>query len=156
MLTVVLMQLVGIVLMAFLPERAFALFSSITVFMLVFSWVAELISEYRFRSIKRREGKEDELTFKLPLYPYSNFYALAFLGLVMVMMAVMPEYRISYLVTIPWMILLAVLFVLQCKNRNRQTELDSDKNTENLAPAVEDTDPDGTLSGEGHEAMADS
>ena len=155
-LTVVLMQLVGIALMAVLPERAFALFSSITVFMLVFSWVAELVSEYHFRSIKRREGKEDELTFKLPLYPFSNFYALAFMGLVMIMMAIMPEYRISYLVTIPWMILLAVLFVLQRRSSNKQTGTTSDEDLVNPAPTNGEADLDATLSGEGHEAMADS
>ena len=155
-LTVVLMQLVGIALMAVLPERAFALFSSITVFMLVFSWVAELVSEHHFRSIKRREGKEDELTFKLPLYPFSNFYALAFMGLVMIMMAIMPEYRISYLVTIPWMILLAVLFVLQRRSANKQTGTTSDEDLDNPGPSIGEADLDTTLSGEGHEAMADS
>ncbi|PXY88209.1 hypothetical protein DKK74_06155 [Bifidobacterium asteroides] len=124
--------------------------------MLVFSWVAELVSEYHFRSIKRREGKEDELTFKLPLYPFSNFYALAFMGLVMIMMAIMPEYRISYLVTIPWMILLAVLFVLQRRSSNKQTETTSDEDLVNPAPTNGEADLDATLSGEGHEAMADS
>ncbi|BDR53339.1 aromatic amino acid transporter AroP [Bombiscardovia nodaiensis] len=116
-ITVVLMQGIGIVLMAVLPARAFSIFSSITVFMLVLSWVSELLAHLRFRKIRRDEGRESELTFKQPFYPFADYFALIIMGLVMIMMAIMPAYRVSYLVTIPWMILLFVIYQVQQKKK---------------------------------------
>ncbi|MBT1162598.1 MULTISPECIES: amino acid permease [Bifidobacterium] len=113
-------QILGVLLMMVLPERAFELCSAIVVFMLVFGWVCELLSELHFRTIKRREGKEDELTFKMPWWPYSNIFALAFMALILVMMAIMPAYRITYLVTVPWMLMLFVVYRVQERSRAKR------------------------------------
>lgn len=116
-------QVLGVLLMMVLPERAFELCSAIVVFMLVFGWVCELLSELRFRMIKRREGKEDELSFKMPWWPYSSIFALAFMALILVMMAIMPAYRITYLVTVPWMLMLFVVYRVQERSRAKRAVL---------------------------------
>lgn len=124
-LTVCAGYLLGVILTVVLPEQVFELCSAVVVFMVVLGWVSELLSEPRFRSMRRREGTEEQLVYKMPWWPYSSIFALGFMALLLIMMAVIPTYRVTYLVTIPWMILLFVIYRITEKRRNKTLARDA-------------------------------
>lgn len=129
-LTTCIGYLLGVALMAVLPEQVFDLCSAVVVFMLVLGWVSELLAELHFRAIRRREGTEDQLSFKMPWWPYSSFFALAFMALVMVMMAIMPAYRVTYFVTIPWMLILFTAYqVIEHRKKTKAGKAGKTKGT---------------------------
>lgn len=124
-LTVCAGYLLGVILTVVLPEQVFELCSAVVVFMVVLGWVSELLSELRFRSMRRREGTEEQLVYKMPWWPYSSIFALGFMALLLIMMAVIPTDRVPYLVTIPWMILLFVIYRITEKRRNKTLARDA-------------------------------
>ncbi len=98
----------GVVLNYIMPEQAFELFSSVTVFALVCAWASIVISHLQFRKVRIQNGQEDKLSYKMPFYPYSNYIALAFVAAVMVCIAILPDMRMSLAVSGVWV---AVVFV---------------------------------------------
>ena len=67
------------------------------------AWFVILMAEYKFRKNNPEIMKDHP--FKLPLYPYSNFFAFAVLVLIVIFMFVNDETRIS--VTVGALVLLA-------------------------------------------------
>ena len=60
---------------------------------------------------KSLSGTERErLAFRMPFYPYGSWLALAFLALVIVLMAYFPDTRVALLVGPLWLVLLTALF----------------------------------------------
>ncbi|MBN3785370.1 amino acid permease [Burkholderia sp. Ac-20353] len=98
----------GVLLNYIMPEQAFELFSSVTVFALVCAWGSIVISHLKFRKLKIRQGDADKLSYKMPFYPYSNYLALVFVAAVLVCIAILPDMRMSLVVSTAWV---AVVFV---------------------------------------------
>jgi AAT family amino acid transporter len=98
----------GVLLNYIMPEQAFELFSSVTVFALVCAWGSIVISHLRFRKMKTSNGEDGHLSYKMPFYPYSNYLALLFVGAVLVGIAILPDMRMSLLVSAVWV---AVVFM---------------------------------------------
>ena len=68
-----------------------------------------LLSQMKFR--KSLSGTErDRLAFRMPFYPYSSWLALAFLALVIGLMAYFPDTQVALLVGPLWLVLLTALF----------------------------------------------
>ncbi len=99
---------VGVILNYVMPERAFELCSSVTVFALVCAWGSIVISHLNFRKIRIRSGQESSIAYKMPFYPYSNYIALAFIAAVLVCIAILPDMRMSLVVSAVWV---AVVYV---------------------------------------------
>ncbi|MBD5431890.1 MAG: amino acid permease [Lactobacillus sp.] len=59
-------------------------------------WFVILLAELRFR--KNNEKELEKHPFKLPLYPYSNYFAFAMLILIVIFMFINPDTRISVIV----------------------------------------------------------
>ena len=116
-LMVVAVQLVGVVANMIVPEKAFSYFSSLVVFGLVSGWVCELLCQYRFRKLKIKNHQDDQLTFKMPWWPFSSYFALGFMALVMVMMALMPDYRVTYYVAPIWILILYIAYRIHNKRK---------------------------------------
>lgn len=57
------------------------------------AWFVILLAEYQFR--KNNPELMKDHPFKLPLYPYSNFFALIMLTVIVIFMFINPETRIS-------------------------------------------------------------
>jgi amino acid transporter, AAT family len=98
----------GVILNYVMPEQAFELFSSVTVFALVCAWGSIVISHLNFRRIRIRNAQEAAIAYKMPFYPYSNYIALAFIAAVMVCIAILPDMRMSLVVSGVWV---AVVYV---------------------------------------------
>ncbi|HKR43108.1 MAG TPA: amino acid permease [Paraburkholderia sp.] len=100
----------GVLLNYIMPEQAFELFSSVTVFALVCAWGSIVISHMGFRKSKMRKGEESQITYKMPFYPYSNYIALAFLAAVLTGIAILPDMRISLVVSAVWVFVVFVAY----------------------------------------------
>jgi len=98
----------GVLLNYIMPEQAFELFSSVTVFGLICTWTSILVSHLKFRKIRIQNGQAANITYKMPFYPYGNYIALAFMAAVMICIAILPDMRVSLIVSGAWV---AVVFV---------------------------------------------
>ncbi|SPA52225.1 amino acid permease [Cupriavidus taiwanensis] len=98
----------GVLLNYLMSEKAFELFSSITVFALVCAWTSIVVSHLRFRKLKMQAGQAHSLSYKMPFFPYGNYIALAFIAAVLVCIAILPDMRMSLMVSAAWV---AIVFV---------------------------------------------
>ncbi len=106
--------LLGVILNALLPIIAP---SAGNVFVLVYSssvlpgmvpWFVILVSETRFRKV--HAAKMGAHPFKMPFAPYSNYLTLAFLVLTLAFMALNPETRVSLLVGVIYLGIMAAVY----------------------------------------------
>ncbi|WP_322094315.1 amino acid permease [Paraburkholderia bannensis] len=100
----------GVLLNYFMPEQAFELFSSVTVFALVCAWGSIVISHLRFRKLRVRAGTDGQIAYRMPFYPYSNYLALAFVAAVLVGIALLPDMRMSLVVSAVWVFVVYVAY----------------------------------------------
>jgi amino acid transporter, AAT family len=87
--------LFGVLLNYLVPAKVFVWVTSIATFAAIWTWTVILLSQMKFR--KSLSGTErDRLAFRMPFYPYSSWLALAFLALVIVLMAYFPDTQVAF------------------------------------------------------------
>jgi amino acid transporter, AAT family len=101
--------LVGVVLNYLVPEKVFVWVTSISTFGAIWTWSVILISQLKFRKGLSEEEKA-KLKFKMPLYPFGSYIALAILIFVVGIMAYFPDTRIALIVGPCWLILLTAIY----------------------------------------------
>ena len=75
------------------------------------AWFVILIAELRFR--KKNPDLMKNHPFKLPLYPYSNYFALIMLVVIVIFMFINPETQISVAVGAIVLIVAALVYVVK-------------------------------------------
>ena len=75
------------------------------------AWFVILLAELRFR--KNNPDLMENHPFKLPLYPYSNYFALIMLVIIVVFMFINPETRVSVSVGAGVLILATVVYYIR-------------------------------------------
>lgn len=112
-MTVVIMCLalgVGAVLNALIPEDVFAVIASLATFATVWVWLMILLSHVAMRrEIARNKWAESE--FRMPLWPLGSWLAIAFMGLVVTVLAFHEDTRGSLLVGVAWLVILTLAYV---------------------------------------------
>lgn len=103
--------LIAVVLNYFLPGRVFLIISSVTTIAVIIVWTMILICQLRFRKSKT-EVEIRNLLFKLPFHKVLSGIALAFLGLVLVLMGFIPDMRIALFVGPVWLLILYIGYKL--------------------------------------------
>lgn len=112
----------GMLLNEILP---FFIKSSSNIFVFVYSssvlpgmvpWFVILLSQLKFRKLHQAELQDHP--FKLPLYPYSNYFALLALLVTLVFMFLNPETRISVLIGFVFLIVMTLIYWI---TRKKQT-----------------------------------
>ena len=83
------------------------------------AWFVILLAELRFR--RKNPHLMENHPFKLPLYPYSNYFALIMLVVIVVFMFINPDTRISVSVGAVLLIILTVVYICRhgLKNPNK-------------------------------------
>jgi AAT family amino acid transporter len=114
--------LVGVVLNYLVPEKVFAWVTSIATFGAVWTWAVILISQLRFRKTLSKT-ELNQLAYKMPWAPYSSYLSLAFLALVIVLMAFSPETRIALVVGPIWYAILIGIYYRKGFHKNHQIRL---------------------------------
>ncbi|PFP29273.1 aromatic amino acid transporter AroP [Bacillus sp. AFS073361] len=99
--------LVAVFLNYIVPEKVFMYISSVATVAVITSWTIILVTQIKFRQSKTKEEVK-KLVFKMPLYPASSYLALAFLAVVVVLMAFIEEMRVALIVAPVWFIVLYV------------------------------------------------
>lgn len=79
------------------------------------AWFVILLAELRFR--KKNPHLMKNHPFKLPLYPYSNYFALLMLTIIVIFMFINPDTRISVTVGALFLIAAAVIYVIRHKKQ---------------------------------------
>jgi amino acid transporter, AAT family len=112
--------LVAVVLNYFVPEKVFIYISSVATVAVITSWTIILITQLKFRQSKTKKDIE-KLAFKMPLYPVSTYLALAFLALVIVLMAFIEGMRIALVVAPIWFVILYIGYKTKKKDSTEGT-----------------------------------
>ena len=95
----------------FLPDEALGMVMSLAVAALVINWAMISWSHLRFRRSKDHAGQATQ--FRSPWFPLSNYVCLAFVAILLVIMAITPGLRISVILIPIWLALLGLGFWLR-------------------------------------------
>jgi D-serine/D-alanine/glycine transporter len=106
--------LIAIILNYVMPEGVFTLITSVSTVCFLFVWAIIVISHLKYRRTRPELARRN--TFKLPLYPLSNYVVLAFLVFVLVILALAEDTRVALFVTPVWFILVAAIYLLKKKS----------------------------------------
>jgi AAT family amino acid transporter len=84
----------GVVLNYFVPDKAFQYIMAAVTFVGLMVWIAILFTQLKFRSALTQD-QVAQLAYRTPWYPYSSWFALAFIALVVVLMGFHEDARIA-------------------------------------------------------------
>lgn len=101
--------LFGVLLNYLVPEKVFMWMTSISTFGAIWTWGVILVTHMKFRK-SLSAPERAALAFRMPLFPYASWIALAFLALVIGLMAYFPDTRVALIVGPAWLVLLTVLY----------------------------------------------
>ncbi|SDW07023.1 amino acid permease [Lysobacter enzymogenes] len=101
--------LIGVALNYLAPAKVFVWVTSIATFGAIWTWGVILVAHMKFRA-RLSAAERDALAFKAPMYPVGSWIALAFLVLVIGLMAYFPDTRMALIVGPAFLVLLTVLF----------------------------------------------
>jgi AAT family amino acid transporter len=94
--------------MAKFTPRAYAYLQGIALFSIIIVWMLILVCHLRFR----RVHKAADLRVRMPFFPVMQIAGLAVLLAVLVTMLLDPDWRLSWIVGVPWLcLLIAAYFV---------------------------------------------
>lgn len=106
----------GAVLNALIPDDVFRLVASIATFATVWVWLMILFSHIAMRR-KITRGGEPESEFRSPGGAISSWCAVAFMVMVIAVLAIIPETRVAFGVGTVWILLLTVIYVVRKRFR---------------------------------------
>jgi amino acid transporter, AAT family len=109
---------VSVILNAFLPGQVFGIVMSIAILAIIINWVMILITHNKFR---KQIGPQEvaKLKFKMPFYPISNYVTMGYLIMLVILMAFLPNFRLSLYLAPVW---LGVLFIAYKIKKSRKVE----------------------------------
>ena len=109
-----LITLIIVALNFLIPEKIFFITMSIASVAILISWGIILFTLIFFRNVMSREGQKP--FFPAPFYPYSIYFAIAFLIMTLVLMAFIPDMRPSLVIAPAWVLFLWLIYVLRRKD----------------------------------------
>jgi len=102
------LTLIAVILNFLVPGKVFLYLISVATIAAIFNWTMILITHLKFRRAKQEAGEANDLAFKLPFYPFSNYVTLAFLAMVVVLMAYIPDMVYSLYIGPVWILILYI------------------------------------------------
>ncbi|MFT3945078.1 MAG: amino acid permease [Ancrocorticia sp.] len=101
---------VGAVLNALIPDSVFAIIASLATFATVWVWLMILSSHIAMRR-KMTPEEVENADFRVPLWPWGSWMAVAFIVFVLVLLAWFPASRIAITVGAVWMTILSCWYL---------------------------------------------
>jgi amino acid transporter, AAT family len=101
--------LVGVVLNYLVPAKVFTWVTAISTFGAIWTWSMILLSQIKYRK-GLTQTQLRGLKYKMPLYPFTSYFSLAFLLLVVGLMAFFPDTRIALIVGPLWLGILTAFY----------------------------------------------
>jgi AAT family amino acid transporter/aromatic amino acid transport protein AroP len=96
--------LIAVVLNYLVPGKVFLYLISIAVLAAVINWVMIVIANLKFRAAKGAEA--EKLEFKVPGYPFANYFCIAFLLMIVGLMFQIDDMKLSLYVMPLWLAIL--------------------------------------------------
>ncbi len=103
--------LLGVFLNYLMPEKIFAVVTSIATFSGIWTWVMILLAQIKFRR-SLSSDQVAKLSYRMWLWPLSSYLALAFLGFVVCLLAYFEETRIALYVGAVFLTMLMLIYTL--------------------------------------------
>lgn len=103
--------LIGVFLNYVMPEGVFTLVTSVSTVCFIFIWGITVITHLKYRKTRPELAQTNK--FKMPLYPIANYFILAFLAFVLVVLALAEDTRVALFVTPVWFILLVAIYKIR-------------------------------------------
>lgn len=101
--------LVGVMLNYLVPAKVFTWVTAISTFGAIWTWSMILLSQIKYRK-SLTPTKLRGLKYKMPLFPFTSYVSLAFLLLVVGLMAFFPDTRIALIVGPLWLGILTAFY----------------------------------------------
>jgi amino acid transporter, AAT family len=101
--------LVGVVLNYLVPAKVFTWVTAISTFGAIWTWSMILLSQIKYRK-GLTPSQLKGLKYKMPLFPLTSYVSLAFLLLVVGLMAIFPDTRIALIVGPLWLGILTAFY----------------------------------------------
>ncbi len=80
----------------------------VALFGAIFVWIVVLFSHLAFR----RRHNENDLPVRMPFFPVLQIVGLILLGAILVTMGLSPDFNVSWIVGVPWLMLLSAAYFL--------------------------------------------
>jgi AAT family amino acid transporter len=111
MLVSVAVMLIGVVLNYFIPHKAFVYITSIATVCGLFVWGMIVFSHLGYRR-RVNAGRLPRVGFRMPGSPYTNYFTLAFLAMVLVLLAFNKDTVIALYVSPAWIVVMVVGYLM--------------------------------------------
>ncbi|MGE8051404.1 amino acid permease [Pseudomonas monteilii] len=106
----------GVMLNYLAPAQLFAWLTSIVATANIATWIIILVTHLKFR--QTRSSQNPTVSFKMPWAPFSNYLTIAFLLLVVGVMAWVPETRIGVVLGAGWILYLTIVYFIAYRKRS--------------------------------------
>ncbi|MFS0775158.1 amino acid permease [Neobacillus sp. 3P2-tot-E-2] len=116
--------LVGVVLNYLVPAKVFTWVTAISTFGAIWTWSMILLSQIKYRK-SLTPTQLRGLKYKMPLFPFTSYFSLAFLLLVVGLMAFFPDTRIALIVGPLWLGILTAFYYGKGYHKREKQEQDS-------------------------------
>ncbi|MBE6478457.1 MAG: amino acid permease [Propionibacteriaceae bacterium] len=105
---------IAVLLTYLFPGTVFRYVMSVTTIAAVINWTMIVITNMKFHARMRATG-ESSAGFTMPGHPWTGWLVLAFMAMLVVLMALSPGYRIAIVVGPIWLIILLVAYQVRAK-----------------------------------------
>lgn len=112
------LTVLAVIVVIFWPDFAFKYLMAVAVIAGVINWTMIMITEYKFRAGKTPEEVE-ALAFKLPGGKLATVTVLCALAVVVVLMALSPEYRVAVIIGPIWVVGLLIAYEIKTRRQAR-------------------------------------
>jgi AAT family amino acid transporter len=102
------LTLIVVIMNYLMPGKVFMYLISIAVGAAVISWFMIVVTNLKFRKIKG--ASVDQLKFKTPWHPYTNYLCLAFLGMIVLLMTQIDGMKMAIYILPAWIIIMWIAF----------------------------------------------
>ncbi|MDT2769554.1 amino acid permease [Enterococcus pseudoavium] len=99
---------IAVIMNFFVPSHIFTMISSIATICFIFIWGMIVFTHLRYRQTKPELATKS--TFKLPLFPYTNYLVFAFLAFVLFVLALAADTREALIFSPLWFIALLAIY----------------------------------------------
>lgn len=111
--------LVVVVINYLIPEGAFMQVMAVATTAATITWVMIVLVHMRFR--KAHAATAGKLTFPAPFYPIANYFCVAFMAMIILMMTQMDSMRDAVYVLPAWLVVLYIGFLIRKRIATRST-----------------------------------
>lgn len=104
---------IGVLLNYVAPKSVFVWLTAVATFCALWTWVIILLTQLRFRHRLSSEQLA-MISHRMPFWPWGNYLTLAFLLLVVGLMAYFPDTRVALIIGPAWLVCLVIIYRFYC------------------------------------------